>query len=141
MNEIQAVIGMLQLRHVDQAIARRKEIDHRYRQGLKGIDGLSIPAAPATARHNFSYFPILINSDYALSRDAVYEKLKSQRIFTRRYFYPLITEFPMYKGLPSANPGNLTQTAETAQQVLCLPIYPDLQNEDQMRIIDILRGG
>jgi len=141
MNEIQAAIGILQLKHVDQAIARRKEIDHRYRQGLKGIDGLSIPTAPATVRHNYSYFPVLIGPDYPLSRDAVYEKLKSHGIFSRRYFYPLITEFSMYKGLPSANPENLTQAVKTAQQVLCLPIYPDLQNKDQMRIIDILRGG
>ena len=141
MNEIQAAIGILQLRQLDQAIARRKEIDHRYRQGLKGIDGLSIPEKPGTARHNFSYFPILIDPDYPLTRDAVYEKLKLQGIFSRRYFYPLITEYPMYRGLPSANLENLIQAAKTAQQVLCLPIYPDLQNEDQMRIIDMLRGG
>jgi dTDP-4-amino-4,6-dideoxygalactose transaminase len=141
MNEIQAAIGILQLKHVDQAIARRKVIDHRYRQGLKGIDGLSIPEKPGTARHNFSYFPILIDPDYPLTRDAVYEKLKLQGIFSRRYFYPLITEYPMYRGLPSANLENLIQAAKTAQQVLCLPIYPDLQNEDQMRIIDMLRGG
>jgi len=141
MNEIQAAIGILQLRHVDQAIAKRKEIDHHYRQGLKGIDGLSIPAEPCSARHNFSYFPVLIDPDYPLPRDAVYEKLKSQGIFSRRYFYPLITEFSMYRELPSANPGNLTQAVKTAQQVLCLPIYPDLQNEDQMHIIDMLRGS
>ena len=141
MNEIQAAIGLLQLRHLDQAIERRREIDHVYRQGLQGIDGLSIPAEPGTARHNFSYFPVLIDPGYPLSRDAVYELLKSHGIFSRRYFYPLITEFSMYRGLPSANPGNLPCAAKAAQQVLCLPIFPDLQDDDQMRIIDILRSG
>ena len=139
MNEIQAAMGIVQLRHVDQAIARRKVIDNRYRQGLSGIAGLAIPAKPATAQHNFGYFPILIDPDYPLSRDAVYKHLKLQGIFPRRYFYPLIAEYPMYRELPSANLANLPQAAKTAQQVLCLPIYPDLQNEDQMRIIDMLR--
>ena len=90
---------------------------------------------PATARHNFSYFPILVGPGYPLSRDALYDKLKSQGIFARRYFYPLIADFPMYKGLPSANVGNLTQAAAMAQKVLCLPIYPALRYDEHQRII------
>lgn len=126
MNEIQAAMGMLQLRYVDEAITRRQNVDHLYRQELKGIDGISIPNPPATERHNYSYFPILVEPGYPMSRDALYEKLKSQGIFSRRYFYPLISGFSMYSGLSSANLRNLAQAAGMAQRVLCLPIYPDL---------------
>ena len=141
MNEVQAAMGVLQLVHVDKAIAHRKVADEFYRQGLKGIKGISVPTIPATVRHNYSYFPILVEPEYSLSRDALYEKLRSQGIFSRRYFYPLITDFPMYRGLPSADTANLTQAAKIAHKILCLPIYPDLTNNDQQRIIAHIRGG
>ncbi len=138
MNEIQAAMGMLQLRHVDEVITRRQEIDHLYRQGLEGVEGLSIPVMPTTLRHNFSYFPILIEPSHPLSRDALYEKLKSRGIFLRRYFYPLITDFPMYRGLSSANLENLIQATKVARKVLCLPIYPNLQLGQVERIIKLI---
>jgi len=76
-----------------------------------------------------------------LSRDALYEKLRSKGIFSRRYFDPLITDFPMYRGLPSADTANLAQAAKIAQKVLCLPIYPDLTNDDQQRVIAQIQGN
>jgi len=139
MNEIQSAMGMLQLNYVDEAIARRQEVDHLYRQGLEGVEGISIPGLPASVRHNYSYFPILIEPRYPLSRDALYEKLKRQGIFSRRYFYPLITDFSMYSGLPSADLGNLTQATEISQKVLCLPIYPLLKVVEIEAIVKVIK--
>jgi len=141
MNEIQAAMGLLQLKHVDEAIERRQEIDLLYRQQLEGIKGLLIPSAPATVRHNYSYFPVLVDSDYPLSRDALYDKLKNQGIFSRRYFYPLITDYPMYRESSSTNSGCLTQATEISQKVLCLPIYPDLTHDEQQRIVAQIRDN
>ncbi|MCF6282031.1 MAG: DegT/DnrJ/EryC1/StrS family aminotransferase [Candidatus Polarisedimenticolaceae bacterium] len=140
MNEIQAAMGVLQLAHVDKSIACRQEIDRLYRQDLEGVDGITIPEKPNTAQHNFSYFPILIEPSFLLSRDALYENLKSRGIFSRRYFYPLITDFPMYRGLPSANLSNLPQATDTAQKVLCLPIYPSLKREEIESIIKMIKA-
>lgn len=141
MNEIQAAMGVLQLECVDEAMSRRQVVDGLYRKGLEGVEGIFIPAGPDAAKYNYSYFPILVEPGYPLSRDALYEKLRSQGIFSRRYFYPLITDFPMYRGLASADSANLVQAAEIAQKVLCLPIYPGLTNSDQQRIIAQISGG
>ncbi len=135
MNELQAAMGMLQLTHVDESIESRKDIDLFYRKELRNVDGITIPAKPATERHNFSYFPILIEADFPLSRDALYEKLKSEGIYSRRYFYPLITDFPMYRELPSASFENLTTALDVTQKIICLPIYPTLTSNEQQRII------
>jgi len=87
---------------------------------------------------NHGYFPILVQDDYPMSRDALYEKLREQNIYARRYFYPLISDFPMYRGLPSAQPANLPVAAKASAQVLCLPIYPALTDADQQRLIDLI---
>ena len=89
---------------------------------------------------NFSYFPVLVEDDYPLTRDGLYTLLKENDIHARRYFYPLISDFPMYRRLPSSSPENLPIATESAAKILCLPIYPDLEEEDQFRIIEIIRG-
>lgn len=137
MSEINAAFGMLQLQHVDQAIERRRNIDRAYRQGLAGVKGISVPGSSSETAANYSYFPILIEADYGLTRDGLYDKLKEYGIFARRYFYPLITDFPMYRGLPSAHKDNLPVATEAAAKVLCLPIYPALSAEDVQRIITV----
>ena len=106
---------------------------------MKDINGLTIPAEPVSKIHNYSYFPVLIEHNYPLTRDDLYEELKIHGIFTRRYFYPLITDFPMYRGLKSADPSGLLQATKIAQKILCLPIYPDLSESDQQRIIEYIR--
>jgi len=138
MNEVQAAFGLLQLKYIDQAIERRSEIDTRYRRALSSIPGIHCPALPVDTIYNYSYFPILIEKDYPLSRDELYEKFHRYHIYTRRYFYPLISEFPMYRGLPSASSGNLPVANSISQKVLCLPIYPSLSNEQIDRIIDVI---
>jgi dTDP-4-amino-4,6-dideoxygalactose transaminase len=140
MSEINAAFGMLQLEHIDGALARRKEVDLMYRELLKDVKGIRCLQDAGERAANYSYFPILVEADYPLSRDALYEKLKQQGIFARRYFYPLITEFPMYRGLPSAHRDNLPVASAAALKVMCLPIYPTLQRDDQQRIAAVIAG-
>jgi dTDP-4-amino-4,6-dideoxygalactose transaminase len=140
MSEINSAFGMLQLKSVDAAIARRAQIDCAYRTLLAGIDGIRcLDNTGYTANH--SYFPILVSQPYPLGRDALYDRLKARGIHARRYFYPLISDFPMYRGLPSARKDHLPVAATMAQQVLCLPIYPGLATEDVARIAGEVRAG
>jgi dTDP-4-amino-4,6-dideoxygalactose transaminase len=87
---------------------------------------------------NHSYFPILVEASYPLNRDELFDKLKQNDIYSRRYFYPLISEFPMYREFPSAAPSNLPVAAAATQKVLCLPIYPNLSTDSQDRIIKLI---
>jgi dTDP-4-amino-4,6-dideoxy-D-glucose transaminase len=140
MNEVQAAFGLLQLRHVDQAIERRLDIDRVYRQALVGVRGIELPMERVREACNGSYFPIRVTPDYALSRDGLYERLREQGVFARRYFYPLISDMPMYRGLPSAQPGLLPTARRAASEVLCLPIYPDLREPEVERVFSIIRA-
>lgn len=139
MSEINAAFGLLQLKHVDAVIARRCEIQARYRKGLTNVTGIEIPRLPEHATSNASYFPILVGSDYPLSRDSLYEKLKSIGINGRRYFYPLITDFPMYRSMPSAASANVTIANRMSTSVICLPIYPDLDNSQVDMVIESIK--
>lgn len=141
MSEINAAFGMLQLKHVDAALARRKNIDAVYREALQGIPGIHCLQNAGQHVANHSYFPILIDGNYSMSRDALYLKLKEKNIYARRYFYPLISDFPMYRGMASAHRDNLPVASSAAQKVLCLPIYPALTSNDQKRVIDIIIGS
>lgn len=140
MSEINAAFGMLQLQHIATALTKRKSIDAMYRQALRHVPG--IHCLQDTGEHvaNHAYFPILVDADYPLSRDALYQKLKDNNIYARRYFYPLISDFPMYRGIPSAHRENLPVATAAAQKVLCLPIYPTLTRQDQLRVIDLVSG-
>ncbi len=141
MNEFQAAIGLLQLRHIDEAIAKRRAIDQQYRSGLRGVPGI-VPVGDAGERvPNFAYFPVMVQAEYGVSRDALYARLRESGIYARRYFYPLITDFPMYRGLPSATASNLPVATRVAQQVICLPIYPGLASSDVQRVIDTIAGA
>lgn len=141
MCEFNAALGLLQLKHVDKAMARRREIDANYREQLAGVPGIQCLGDAGEKAANHSYFPILVHSDFALSRDALYQTLRDHKIFARRYFYPLISDFPMYRGMPSAQRGNLPVAADAATKVLCLPIHPALQTQEQQRVIDIIKGA
>lgn len=131
MSEFNAALGLLQLKHIDGAIERRREIDRYYRAQLKSIPGL-VPMTPESDQLNQSYFPVMVMPEFPLSRDQLYEYLKRHQIHGRRYFYPLISDFPMYRSLPSAQPNNLPAARSLADRVICLPIYPDL-NDGQMK--------
>lgn len=128
MSEFNAALGLLQLDYIDAAIARRQEIDDLYRRLLGGVKGLHCLADTGEQRRNYAYFPVLVEPGYPLTRDGLNQWLKDHDIHPRRYFYPLISDFPMYRGLPSAHRSNLPVAAESAERVLCLPIYPALED-------------
>jgi dTDP-4-amino-4,6-dideoxygalactose transaminase len=140
MSEINAAFGLLQLEHIDAALEMRKKIDTLYRTLLKDIVGIRCLEGTGERVANYSYFPILVGEDYPLARDALYQKLKEHNIFARRYFYPLISEFPMYSDLPSSAKDNLLQATKIANMILCLPIYPTLDEMDVRRIAATISG-
>lgn len=139
MSEINAAFGLLQLQHIDKAMALRREIDAFYRAQLKSVKGIRLVEEAGQVVANYSYFPVLVEGDYPLGRDGLYQKLKDNNIFARRYFYPLISEFPMYRGMASAQRNNLSVANAVSERVLCLPIYPSLEGGDLARILEIIK--
>ncbi|MCK4664914.1 MAG: DegT/DnrJ/EryC1/StrS family aminotransferase [Bacteroidales bacterium] len=139
MNELQAAMGLLQLRYVEENIDKRKKISQYYRNVLKNIEGIKCFQDLPEVTANYSYFPILIDKQkYGKSRDEVYKLLKQNNIFTRRYFYPLISKFEPYNKLDSASSEQLLVAEKIAKQILCLPLYPNLSYETIKVIIKIL---
>ena len=139
MNELQAAYGLLQLKTIDECISKRKTISDTYRELLVKVPGISFPKDIPGVKHNYAYFPVLVDEkSYGLSRDEIYTKLKENNIYGRRYFYPLISQFPPYNSLESANISNLSIAHEVAGKVLCLPIYPDLELSVVINIVEII---
>lgn len=126
MNEMQAAFGLLQLKHVGEAISRRRALDALYRDLLSGVDGVECLREHPDTDRNYGYFPILVGPNYPISRDGLNERLGDSGIYARRYFFPLIAEYPMYRGLPSAGSDRLPVATDISRRVLCLPIYPAL---------------
>ena len=151
MDELRAAYGLLNLQHVDSAIAVRKRVAEQYVEALKDVKGITLyqpivdsfnfKHSTLNIQLNYSYFPIFVDEErYGISRDALYEKMKANNVLGRRYFYPLITDFDPYKNIPSANPANLPVANKIAKQVICLPMHHALSEEDVKRVIDCLRG-
>ena len=140
MSEFQAALGLLQLKYMPEILDRRAAIVQRYLTVLAEIPGIRCITPPAGTRSNHAYFPILVEADYPLSRDALFLRLKESNIHPRRYFYPLISSMPMYRGLPSAMPERLPVAHDIARKVLCLPLYPDLPAADLELILRILQN-
>ncbi|MCQ2090743.1 MAG: DegT/DnrJ/EryC1/StrS family aminotransferase [Fibrobacter sp.] len=138
MDEIRSAYGLLNLKQVDGAIAKRKAIADKYRNALKDVPGIRFLPDIEGVRHNYAYFPIFISEEYGISRDELYAKLQQHNIYGRRYFYPLISTFSAYKGLESANPANLPVAHKLAQQVLCLPMFATLDDEGTDRVIEVV---
>ncbi len=139
MDEMRSAYGLLNLRQVDTAIEARHQVAIKYREALRSVDGITFFDDIPGVRHNYSYFPIFIEEkEYGISRDKLYSKMKEVNVFARRYFYPLISEFSTYKGLPSADPANLPHAHKLANSVLCLPMHHALTNEDINRIIELI---
>lgn len=139
MDEVRSAYGLLELKYVDEAIAARKRATIAYRQALKDIDGITYMNDIEGVRHNYSYFPIFVDEkEYGMSRDTLYQKLKDNDIFGRRYFYPLISDFSTYRGLESARAENLPVANKVANTVICLPMHHELRIEDIERIVSII---
>jgi dTDP-4-amino-4,6-dideoxygalactose transaminase len=138
MSEMNAALGILQLKYVDQAIERRRVVDALYRERLARIPGIRCLGTPSAVGANFAYFPILVEDEYGESRDDLRSRLLADNIHARRYFYPLISSFPMYSGLPSAARGNLPIAEAAAERVLCLPIFPDISKEQVDAVVTVI---
>lgn len=138
-DEVRAAYGLLNLGLVDSAIEARHQVAIRYREGLRNIDGLTYMEDMPGVKHNYSYFPIFIDAEkFGMTRDELYFKMKEQNILVRRYFYPLISEFDTYKGLPSSGRENLPKAHQVADSVICLPMHHELTEEDLTRIISLI---
>lgn len=141
MNELQAAMGLLQLKYINEAIKKRKAIAQIYREELKDVDGISFLNDIENVEHNYSYFPIFVDKDqYGMTRDELYEKLKENGIYGRRYFYPLISNMPTYRSLLSATKENLPVANKVGEQVLCLPIYGSLTIDVVNKISQLIKS-
>jgi len=137
MDEMRSAYGLLNLRQVDAAIETRHQVAIKYREALRNVEGITFFDDMPGVRHNYSYFPIFIDAEkYGMTRDELYFKMKEQNVLGRRYFYPLISTFSTYRGLPSATPENLPQAHKMADSVICLPMHHAMSEEDIQRVID-----
>ena len=139
-DEVRSAYGLLNLKQVDQAIANRQKVAQKYREALRNVPGIRFFEDMPGVRHNYSYFPIFINAEeYGTTRDELYFKMKEQNVLGRRYFYPLISTFSTYRGLPSAAPDNLPVATKIANEVICLPMHHELTEMDLDRIIKLIK--
>lgn len=139
MDEMRAAYGILNLRQVDAAIAARQKVANMYRDALRGVEGVTFFDDMPGVRHNYSYFPIFIDAEkFGKTRDQLYFEMREANVLGRRYFYPLISEFSTYRGLPSATRENLPEAYKLADTVLCLPMHHDLSEEDINRVLEII---
>ena len=139
MDEIRSAFGLLNLKQVDKAIDARNQVAIQYRNALKDVKGVSFWNDVSGVRHNYSYFPIFIDAgQYGMTRDELYFRMKENGVLGRRYFYPLISEFSTYRGLPSAMPENLPNAHKMADSVICLPMHHMLSPGDVQRVLECI---
>jgi dTDP-4-amino-4,6-dideoxygalactose transaminase len=142
MNEFQAALGLLQLKYIDEAIEKRRHITRYYRDNLNGLPGITYLDEIPGIRHCYPYFPVLIDrEEYGKTRDELCEDMKKHNIYCRRYFYPLISQFPAYRGLESARPGRLPVAESVTEKILCLPIYSELRPKEAEGVVKLIRNN
>ena len=139
MDEMRAAYGILNLRQVDAAIEARHKVAIMYREALRPVEGITFMDDMPGVKHNYSYFPIFVDAEkYGMTRDELYEKMGSHNVLGRRYFYPLISTFSTYRGLPSAAPENLPKAHQIADSVICLPMHHELSVRDVDRVLELI---
>lgn len=134
LSEIHAAMGLLQLKSFDNILSTRKIIDDFYREVLNQIKGIKCLERGVVSQDNYSYFPIIVTPEYPLTRDELYERLKFSGFITRKYFYPLISDFNVYNKYRISTPN----ASKLADSVLCLPFYPNLSFDLCQQIIDVI---
>lgn len=137
LSEVHAALGLLQLKTIDQTLQARQKVDSHYRKLLADIEGITCIQRLNLDKDNYSYFPVIISSSFSLSRDELFKKLKQHNIYARKYFYPLMTEFSVYKSYQSDTPN----AKQLSEQVLCLPMYPNLSTDNIEKIVKIIKEG
>ncbi|MEG1875949.1 MAG: DegT/DnrJ/EryC1/StrS family aminotransferase [Lachnospiraceae bacterium] len=137
MNEFQAAMGLCNLRHIAEEIKKRKRIFERYQNHLKHIEGIKLNNMNKSVQSNYAYFPVLFDS-YKYSRDQIYEKLLEKNIVSRKYFYPLTSDFECYKGMSGFNSEETPIARHIAECVLTLPLYADMNGSTVDEICEII---
>ena len=137
LSEVHAALGLLQLKSIDSTLLARKKIDEMYRNGLADISGIHCIKRPSLEKDNYSYFPMVISKPYPLSRDELFEKMKRHNIFARKYFYPIMTDLSIYQQYQS----DIPEAKCLSEQVLCLPLYPNLGLDSVQKIIDLIKDN
>jgi len=138
LNEIQSAIGLLNLEIYEEEQDKRAIVKEKYYNLLNSIEGIRIPKMPENVKDSYQYFPIIIEDEYPLSRNKLYNLYKTKDIFVRKYFYPICSNFDCYKNLESSSKEKLPVANEYAEKVLCLPLYGNLTDEDIKRVVNIL---
>lgn len=139
LNEVQAAIGILLLKKVEDEIERRREITNLYRKLLKDIPGIIISKEVPGVTYNYPYFAIKVNKDeYGLSRDELFDKLKEFNVIARKYFYPICSNFQCYRDINSASKSKLPVANKVSEMVLCLPLHGKLLDDEVANICDII---
>jgi len=138
-DEVRAAYGLLNLKQVDAAIEARRQVAIKYRNALRGVEGITFMDDMPGVTHNYSYFPMFVDAEkYGITRDELYFKMKADGVLGRRYFYPLISEFSTYRGLPSSAKENLPNAHRMADSVICLPMHHLLTDKDIERVIETI---
>ena len=139
MNEFQAAMGICNLKHLGEEIAKRKAVVEYYRNRLEGVEGIKLSVVQKDVESNYAYFPVVFDG-YKYTRNEVFEKLAYVGIGARKYFYPLTNSFECYRNYPTAGTEKTPVAQHMALRVLTLPLYADLSLEDVDRICDVILG-
>lgn len=129
MNELQAAFGLLNLKIYKKEQEKRKKLKEFYDENLLKIKGIKIPKMPDNVTNSYQYYPIIIENNYPISRNQIYDKFKEFNIYTRKYFYPACIDYDCYKNDLSVKSLNLPVTNNLKHKVLCLPYYGNLEIE------------
>lgn len=141
LNEVQAAVGILLLKKVEDEIKRRKEITNQYRELLNDVPGITINKDVPGVTHNYPYLVIKVDkNEYGLSRDELFERLKEYNVISRKYFYPICSNFQCYRDIPSASKTNLPVANKISEMSLCLPLYGKLPDKDVAKVCDIIKS-
>jgi len=139
MNELQAALGLLVLQHVEAEKQRRQTVRDIYLERLQSVAGLRFQSVPANATDSHQYLIVRINqAEAGCHRDELHQRLKRFNIITRKYFYPLCSDYDCYRHLPSADPRRLPNAHRVASEVLSLPLHSELSADDVHRICDAI---
>ena len=139
MDEMRSAYGLLNLKQVDAAIEARHQVAIKYREALRDVEGIKFWDDVPGVKHNYSYFPIFVDAkNYGMTRDELYFKMKEHGVLGRRYFYPLISEFSTYRGLPSATKENLPVATKMADEVICLPMHHTLSDDETDKVLKMI---
>jgi len=136
MNEFQSAMGICNLRHIDNELALRKIVFERYCENLKSVKGLKLLTCVNGLKQNYAYFPVLVEKEFGKDREDIIEELSKNKVFARKYFYPLVSENKEF-GCDLADKTPIAK--DYSRRVLCLPMYASLKLEEVDKICEIIK--